>query len=78
MTDRPGYISIEELSQYDTHWDRLVAKSEKLLEILDENILRSGNPEKLVYMRGRVLMQQEKFRRKAKQEKEEREKKKGL
>lgn len=74
MTDRPGYISIEEFSQYDSQWDRMVAKSEKLLGILDESIARSGNPEKLIFMRGRVLTQMEKFKRKAKEEKEKKQK----
>lgn len=74
MTDHPSYFSIEELSKYETQWDRMVAKSEKLLGILDESIARSGNPEKLIFMRGRVLMQLENFKHKAKEEKEKRQK----
>lgn len=74
MTDRPGYISIEELSKYENQWDRMVAKSEKLLEVLDKSIARSGNPEKLIFMRDRVAMRMEHFKRKAKEEKEKKQK----
>lgn len=74
MTDRPGYISIEELSKHETQWDHIVAKSEKLLSILDDSISKSNNPEKLLFMRDRVAMRMEHFKRKAKEEKEKKQK----